>query len=111
MPKGRVEEGETDLDAAVREVGEEVGIYDLELIGFVGTSRYSFLDHRGRQVLKTVVWYAFLTASESVHLERGFIEAQWMTLDDALSRCSHSESSDALRQANRLLTSERYNAS
>jgi 8-oxo-(d)GTP phosphatase len=53
LPKGKLEPGETEAAAAVREVAEETGL-DVRLLGEVGRVRYR--DRRGRE--KEVVYFS-----------------------------------------------------
>lgn len=51
LPKGHVEDGETDEDAALREVAEESGYDDLEVIADLGVQEVEFVA-RGWHVLR-----------------------------------------------------------
>jgi ADP-ribose pyrophosphatase YjhB (NUDIX family) len=42
LPKGKLDPGETDEQAALREVGEESGYWDLEIIADLGTAHTEF---------------------------------------------------------------------
>ncbi len=52
LPKGHVEEGETDREAAMREVCEETGYCGLEIVADLGTALSEF-DFRGERVRRT----------------------------------------------------------
>jgi 8-oxo-dGTP diphosphatase len=52
FPKGKLDEGETDEECALREVREETGL-SCEIVSEAGTTRYA--DSRGRP--KIVRWY------------------------------------------------------
>jgi len=51
LPKGHVEPGESDLEAALREVCEESGYCDLAVLADLGTGRAEF-DFRGDHVVR-----------------------------------------------------------
>ncbi|MCC7406829.1 MAG: NUDIX domain-containing protein [Phycisphaeraceae bacterium] len=44
LPKGHVEEGETDEQAAVREVGEETGYWGVSIVADLGENHVEFED-------------------------------------------------------------------
>src|SRR5436190_23571511 len=57
LPKGHLDQGETDEVAAAREVREETGVV-AELIDKLGDVEYSY-DRRGRRRNKRVAFYLF----------------------------------------------------
>lgn len=85
FPKGMLEEGETSQQAAIREIGEETGIDELDFAwgdGFLDTGPYS----RGK-----VARY-FIARTEQAAVEMGISpetgrpehhEARWLSFDDA----------------------------
>ncbi len=64
LPKGRINEGEGALEAARREIHEESGIKDLELIKSLGDyQRYRLAKDGGeyKSELKTIIMFLFRT--------------------------------------------------
>ena len=61
LPKGTVEEGETHLETAVREVKEEAGV-SARIMSYVGKSQYNFLAGSDT-VEKDVHWYLMMSDS------------------------------------------------
>ncbi len=83
--KGSCEEGESPMDAAIREIGEETGITDLE---FAWGDRYTDTGPYNRG--KTARYYLAKTSQESVEMgiapELGrpeHHEYRWMNFDEA----------------------------
>lgn len=50
LPKGKLDKGETDEQAALREVGEESGYWELKIIGDLGTAHTEFDKPKWRVV-------------------------------------------------------------
>ena len=57
-PKGNIEAGESPQDAAIREIAEEVGLKDIELIDKIADIRY-YYRLKGRLIFKMVYLYLF----------------------------------------------------
>ena len=59
MPKGKLDKGETIEQCAVREVGEETGLQNIELGAFIFTTYHEYFDKwTKRDLLKETHWYA-----------------------------------------------------
>jgi 8-oxo-dGTP pyrophosphatase MutT (NUDIX family) len=82
LPKGHLDPGETELQAAMREVREETGV-EVELVRELGEVRYWY-SRGGRAVPKTVVFYLFryLGGDPADHDEE-VEDARWIALDEA----------------------------
>jgi 8-oxo-dGTP pyrophosphatase MutT (NUDIX family) len=106
MPKGHLEPGEASLDAAIREIQEEVGLSDLNFVGSAGSQTFGFKDDQGCAHEKTVDWYVFCTDDPhalELNAGEGFIEAKWEDYLDACRRLTHSEFVDFLSRAEELI--------
>jgi 8-oxo-dGTP pyrophosphatase MutT (NUDIX family) len=82
LPKGHIDPGESELQAAMREVREETGV-QVELASELGEVRYWY-SREGRPVPKTVVFYLFryLRGDPADHDDE-VEEARWMGLREA----------------------------
>jgi mutator protein MutT len=56
LPKGKIDEGETPEQCAVREVAEETGLQAISLLSPI-TQTYHVYEEKGKQVLKETFWY------------------------------------------------------
>lgn len=94
FPKGHLEVGETEQDAAVREVLEEAGV-SAEIMGHIGETHY--VNNRGEA--REVHWFIMNAQSESVQLENTFMNGGFFVLERARELLSFPEDRDLLERA------------
>ncbi|MCX8202848.1 MAG: bis(5'-nucleosyl)-tetraphosphatase [Nitrososphaeria archaeon] len=105
FPKGHVERGEDDFEAALRELKEETGISQVEpVLGFRREVSYFFTDS-GERVAKTVVYFAVRALSPEVRLSEEHLSYEWLAYEDAMKRLSFRTSRALLEEVERLLAS------
>ena len=99
FPKGRIEPGEDELNAARREVAEETGIERLRPVpGFRETVAYRFT--RGeRSISKTVVYFLAEVETDRVRLSDEHGDVGWLEAGDAGRRLTYAESRRVLAEA------------
>jgi 8-oxo-dGTP diphosphatase len=104
FPKGRIELGETLIEAALRETREETGFTDLAILPDV-RYRSSYRLHReGRgEVCKTVEYFLARVAGDPVELSSEHSRARWLPLHEALAVLQYEEARALLREAHRHL--------
>lgn len=106
FPKGRLEPGEDEMRAALREVAEEVGITRLHVHpGLAERVAYRFI--RGRAIVNKEVTL-FLAATDETGTPGGEeVEAMdWLPLSDALDRLTYPEQRAALLRADTFLQAQ-----
>jgi 8-oxo-dGTP diphosphatase len=91
FPKGKVEDGETDEQAAVREVEEETGLR-CELGPELPSTAYTDLKLRPKRVR---YWAMEATADGEAGSEVD--EVQWVSIEEAPERLSHRRDREVLR--------------
>jgi 8-oxo-dGTP diphosphatase len=91
FPKGKVREGESDEDAARREVREETGLA-CELGKELPSTQY--LDQKQR--LKTVRYWALESCSGEFRRNDEVDSAEWLSLEDAEARLTYARDLDVL---------------
>tara|TARA_B100000963_G_scaffold79252_1_gene67434 strand:- start:2568 stop:3170 length:603 start_codon:yes stop_codon:yes gene_type:complete len=79
LPKGRIEKGENEIDAAVREVIEETGVKDL-IVKKPLPVTYHILSKNKKYKLKKTYWYLMFTTYNGMpipQIEEGILRAVW----------------------------------
>ena len=85
LPKGKVDKGETLEDGAIREVEEETGVKDLEIVKFIDTT-YHILKRNGKYKLKETYWYEMFTEYNGELIpetQEGIKKAKWKNFEKA----------------------------
>jgi len=80
LPKGKIEKGESREVAAVREIAEETGLQEVEILKFMATTYHIYTERNGEKILKTTHW--FLMKYHGSHkpkpqTEEGILEVSW----------------------------------
>lgn len=103
FPKGRLETGESGIDAARREAVEEVGISDFEIIPeFKETIRY-FTRREDKSILKFVAIFLAEVKNDKVKLSWEHDKYEWLSYEEAYSRISLPQTKKALEKAEKFL--------
>lgn len=105
FPKGHVEAGETDLQAALREVQEETAIREVELHPkFLHTFGY-YYKREGSTVRKTVSYFVGRVPAKEVqvsHEHRGFV---WLPYEKAYEKITYRNAKELLERAEKFVLS------
>jgi 8-oxo-dGTP pyrophosphatase MutT (NUDIX family) len=105
FPKGHVEAGEDEAEAAFRELKEETGLTDIELVlGFRERIEYSYkLD--GETVSKEVFFFLGRTDTKRVKLSSEHIGFEWLPYAAAIKKVTYQNARDVLAKAENALAS------
>ncbi|WP_426278822.1 NUDIX hydrolase [Chryseobacterium sp. S-02] len=80
LPKGKMEKGESREESAVREIEEETGLKDVELVRFINTTYHIYIERNGDKVLKCTHWFEMNFKGEDTskpQIEEGITEVAW----------------------------------
>ena len=99
FPKGHIDDGETEIQTALRELEEETGIAHANVIdGFRETITYTFSGGK-KQIGKEVVFFIATTKESKVTLIHEHIDYSWLDFDSAFSRLTYDNARQVLRSA------------
>ncbi|MDQ0782583.1 NUDIX hydrolase [Chryseobacterium sp. W4I1] len=80
LPKGKMEKGESREESAVREIEEETGLKDVELVDFINTTYHIYIERNGEKILKCTHWFEMNFNGEDTskpQIEEGITEVAW----------------------------------
>jgi 8-oxo-dGTP diphosphatase len=98
LPKGHIDPGENEVQAATREVREETGVVG-EPVRELGESRYWYRRH-GQTIPKSVLFFLFeYVEGDTDDHDDEVEEARWMPLAEAQSELSHAAEREIVARA------------
>lgn len=112
FPKGQIEKGESDIEAARREIEEETGLKNLRIIsGFKAFEKYFYRGSKkysekeeGKTIMKIVVFYLAESKTRDVKISHEHQGYEWLDLESALERLKRYKGSrDILKRADNFL--------
>ena len=99
FPKGHMEEGETEVETALRELKEETGISNIEFLkDFRKTIAYTF-SLENRKIRKEVVFFLATTSVNKVNLSYEHADCGWFDFESALKRLTYNNARSILQNA------------
>lgn len=102
LPKGKLEEGETIKECAVREVAEEVGISVVPEIAFQLSKTYHEYEQGGIHYGKTTHWFGMrfpsgMELNFDPQIEEDIQEVSWISLEEAQTLVGYENLSEVLK--------------
>jgi bis(5'-nucleosidyl)-tetraphosphatase len=103
FPKGNIENGEDETQAAYREIREETGIENVVFMkGFERKVTYNYRREQNL-VRKEVIFFLAKANSQRVILSNEHIAYSWNKFDNALAKLTYRTAKDILINANNFL--------
>ena len=95
FPKGHMEDGETEIETALREVKEEVGL-DVEIDK---KRRYTLNYVIGNEIDKTTVLYIAKAKNEKIIMQESEIEnTKWCSFEEALNTLTFDDCKEMFKK-------------
>ncbi len=101
--KGHLESGETPEQAALRELKEETGIEDAELIPDFAEKIQYFFKRDGKTVAKEVIFFIARAKTDKVKLSFEHKDYVWLPFKEAVEKLTFNTAKEVLRKAEAFL--------
>ena len=102
--KGKMEEGESTHETAIREAKEETGITDITFLeNFEEWIKYDF-QYQGELVQKKVVFFLAETKTKEVMISHEHLDYTWMDYNTSMEKTTFDNAKTVLTRAQMLLT-------
>jgi 8-oxo-dGTP pyrophosphatase MutT (NUDIX family) len=103
FPKGNIEFGEDEVQAAYREILEETGIQNVHFLeGFRKKIQYRY--RRGHKLIqKEVIFYLGMTNTREIILSNEHIGYAWKNYDEAMNQLTYKSAKNLLTEVKMFL--------
>jgi bis(5'-nucleosidyl)-tetraphosphatase len=103
FPKGHVEGSESMEETAKREIGEETGLKEINIIeGFKKTIKY-FFKAEGKNIMKFVTFFLAETREKDIKISEEHVGFLWLSFSDATKTLAFQNAKDILKAADDFL--------
>jgi 8-oxo-dGTP pyrophosphatase MutT (NUDIX family) len=106
LPKGHVEDGESLQEAALREVYEETGLSNVQMLRYLGSMLRASAKSNGDVIQKTIHFYLAYSSSQPkapTPTDQKFVEAGWFSPKEAIRLLPSESDQNFLREHLELL--------
>jgi len=119
FPKGHTEKGESELQTMKREIEEETGITELEILpNFRAKANYFYTakgnekkeriaNGRGIYIFKSAIFFAAKTNQFDVKIDFENKNYAWLSIEEVLDRLRNDDSKKIIKKVGKVLDLER----
>ncbi len=92
IPKGHIEEGETAQETAIREIGEEAGVHEVEVICWLGKIHFRYRRMNTLVLMTTQIYLVHaLGDTNKIKKEEWMNGIKWFKFNDALDAIEYED--------------------
>ncbi|MEJ2277583.1 MAG: NUDIX domain-containing protein [Candidatus Lokiarchaeota archaeon] len=101
--KGHKEKGETNKETILRELKEETGISNAEIIDNFRKNYEYYFRFRGDLIHKVVDCYLIHSETQNVKLSFEHVGYKWLSIDDAIKQATYDNAKKILKKTKKFL--------
>jgi len=101
--KGKMEEGETEHETALRETKEETGISDVEFLDNFREEIEYYFRVDNEDIHKKVIFFLGKTKTIDIILSHEHLDFIWLDFDNALKKITYKNAKNLLRKSKKFL--------
>jgi diadenosine hexaphosphate hydrolase (ATP-forming) len=91
IPKGHIEEGETAQESAIREIGEEVGLFDVEPVCWLGKVNFRYRRVNSLVIINMQTYLFKAGKDETLKKEEWMHDVRWFDFDEAIDKIAYED--------------------
>ena len=108
IPKGHIEEGETAQETAVREIGEEAGLHDVEPICWLGKIHFRYRRLNTLVLMTTQIYLVRVrTDGNEIQKEEWMNGIKWFDFNEALDLIEYEDIAKLMLKAKTRIREEK----
>ncbi len=106
--QGHIEKGETAVQTARREIGEEAGLHDLDMLGWLGKIHFRYRRMEKLVLMTTQIYLARVrTSGNEIQKEEWMNGIKWFPFSKALDLIEYEDIAKLMLKAKKRIREER----